>query len=516
MASNQIFGSTIGPIADAQNNAGGLAYKLSDYHALVSYAATGCFNNTFYVDAKAQLAEVLALASKVHPESVAKIALFSRQHGHMKDMPALLCVHLASIKRTDLLGKIWSRVIDNGKMLRNFVQIMRSGVTGRKSFGTAPRRLIRTWLDDRDADTIFRNSVGNEPKFSDILKLVHPKATNPEKNALYGWMLDKKYDAEMLPPLVKQFEAWKAKETTDVPSIPFEMLTALPLGVEGWTAIAKVAKWQWTRMNINTMMRQGVLKDGGMCRMVAERLADREQILSAKVFPYQLMNAFINCSPETPAEIKRAMEAALELSTENVPSFDGKVYVAVDVSGSMQSPVTGHRGTATTSVKCVDVAGLMASVILRRNPNAEIIPFDGAVRKCSVSGKDSIMINAKKLAMDGGSTNCSAPMAYLNEQGAMGDLVIYVSDNESWVDSLDNPSRSTKMVREWKTFKKRNPKAKMVCIDITPSTTSQIPSGSDVLNIAGFGDSVFELISLFVNDRLGADHWCGEIDKMVL
>ena len=30
---------------------------------------------------------------------------------------------------------VFPRVIDNGKMLRNFVQVVRSGTVGRKSFG---------------------------------------------------------------------------------------------------------------------------------------------------------------------------------------------------------------------------------------------------------------------------------------------------------------------------------------------------------------------------------------------
>jgi hypothetical protein len=38
---------------------------------------------------------------------------------------------------------------------------------------------------------------------------------------------------------------------------------------------------------------------------------------------------------------------------------DGKVYVFPDTSGSMQSPVTGHRTGATTHVTCLDVAALV-------------------------------------------------------------------------------------------------------------------------------------------------------------
>jgi 60 kDa SS-A/Ro ribonucleoprotein len=518
-----LFGSTVGAIADTFNEAGGRAYRLSDYHALLQLAATGCVNSTFYADATTQLTDVLKLARGVEPERVAKIAVFARERGYMKDMPALLCAYLTAIKRTDLLAKIWDRVIDNGKMLRTYIQIIRSGVTGRKSLGTAPKKLIWKWFADRNSNQIFRSSVGNDPSLSDVIKMTHPKPTDKEKEALFGWLLDKKHDATNLPPLVTQFEEWKRRAVCsstgtdvieDTPAVPFEMLTALPLSTAGWTNIARNAKWQWTRMNISTMMRHGVFADLNMVQLIAKRLMDRDQILGAKVFPYQLMNAFINCDPNTPADIKRALEVALEISTENVPSFDGKVYVAVDVSGSMDSPVTGSRGSSTTKVKCVDVAGLMAAVIKRRNPSSEVICFDGAVRPCTVNGDDSVMVNARKFAMKGGSTNCAAPLAKLNAERAEGAVVIYLSDNQSWVDSLTRPGRNTGMVAEWKKFKDRNPDAKLVCIDMQPNTTTQVPDSKDVLNVGGFSDSVFDIVNLFVNNQLTPNHWCGEIDKI--
>jgi len=48
-------------IADAVNEAGGLAYKLEPKHALAQFAATGTFGNAFYSTAETQLAEVLKL-----------------------------------------------------------------------------------------------------------------------------------------------------------------------------------------------------------------------------------------------------------------------------------------------------------------------------------------------------------------------------------------------------------------------------------------------------------------------
>jgi len=59
---------------------------------------------------------------------------------------------------------------------------------------------------------------------------------------------------------------------------------------------------------------------------------------------------------------------AAEVACENVPELSGPVVIGLDVSGSMQSPVTGHRGQgATSKVRCVEVAALMRfSVSWRR------------------------------------------------------------------------------------------------------------------------------------------------------
>src|SRR6187402_1748074 len=67
MANKSLFSSLTKwlPRADARNEAGGLAYKLTPKHALAQLAATGCFNNTFYADAETQLEELLNLAGRV-------------------------------------------------------------------------------------------------------------------------------------------------------------------------------------------------------------------------------------------------------------------------------------------------------------------------------------------------------------------------------------------------------------------------------------------------------------------
>lgn len=526
MANRNLFKSLIGkliPRADAVNMERAPAYAYTPKHRLAQYAATGCLNSTYYADAGAQLAEVLALCRQVEPEFIARAAVYARECGYMKDMPALLLAVLA-VRDARLLAAVFPRVADNGKMLRNFVQIIRSGVTGRKSLGTAPKRLVREWLAAQRDDAVFRASVGTQPSLADIVRMVHPKPQTPARAALYGYMLGRDYDFDALPDLVRGFEAFKAgalsngkaSVTTEFPDVPFGMLTALNLGRGEWVEIARRAPWQMTRMNLNTFARHGVFEIEGMAELIARRLADPAQVARARVFPYQLMVAYLSAGKDVPAVVREALQDALEAATRNVPAIEGKVYVFPDVSGSMLSPVTGYRKGSTTAVRCIDVAALVAATVLRRNPSAEVIPFeDAAIKKLRLNPRDSVMTNAQKLAaVGGGGTNCSAPLQLLNRRKAAGDLVVYVSDNQSWVDAAQG--RGTATMREWAAFKSRNPKARLVCIDLQPYGTTQAAESADVLNVGGFSDQVFNLISDFAAARLGPDHRVGEIERVEL
>ena len=206
----------------------------------------------------------------------------------------------------------------------------------------------------------------------------------------------------------------------------------------------------------------------------------------------------------------------MEIATENVPAIDGQVFVCPDVSGSMQSPVTGHRAGSTTKTRCIDVAALMAASVLRKNPAAEVVAFSDHVVPCELNSRDSVMTNAQKLAsLPSGGTNCSAPLAHLNKTRAVGDLVIMVSDNMSWMDSQGG-GRSTATMAEWFAFRARNPRARLVCLDIQPNATTQAAERADILNVGGFSDAVFEIVSAFAQEDLHPGHWVEQIEQIEL
>ena len=521
MVNTQLFKTLKGallPEATARNHSQAPAYALGARHQLAQLAATGCLSQTFYANAESQLDAVTALAQTVEPAFVAKTAIYARQAGFMKDMPALLAAMLA-VRDVALLAQVFGRVVDNGKMLRNFVQIVRSGAVGRKSLGSRPKKLVQAWLLAANEKQLLNASVGNAPSLADVVKMVHPKPAEAWRAAWFAWLIGKPFDEAALPPITQAFERFKRATAqgvaAELPDVPFQMLTALDLSAAQWAQIARAGSWQMVRQNLNTFARHGVFELEGMTEAIAAKLRDPKAVAQSRVLPYQLMSAFKATGDEVPAAVRDALQDAMETALANVPAFDGRVVVCPDVSGSMSSAVTGHRGSATSSVRCIDVAALVAAAVLRKNRQARVLPFEQAVVKLALNARDSVMTNAQALAaIGGGGTNCSAPLALLNKEGALVDLVILVSDNESWVDATRRGTTQT--MREWEVLKNRNPQARLVCIDIQPYGTTQAAERRDILNVGGFSDAVFTTVARFAEGQTGAEHWVGEIEKVAL
>ena len=500
---------------DTHNEAGGIAYTLTPKQQLAQLAATGCLNNTFYADAQSQLDQVLKLAESLDAEFIAKTAVYARQKGFMKDMPALLLAVLAQ-KDVNMLARVFDQVVDNGKMLRNFAQIIRSGAVGRKSFGNRPKKLMQTWLLTATEKQLLNAAVGNAPSLADVVKMVHPKPREAWRAAWFAWLIGKPYDREALPPITRAFEDYKQSRQGTLPDVPFQMLTALELNSGDWAQIARNGSWQQVRQNLNTFLRHDVFAKSKNIKMVTEKLRDQTAIRRARVLPYQLLTAYQATSEQMPFEIREALQDAMETAVQNVPAIRGKVVVCPDVSGSMHSPATGYRGSATSRTRCIDIAALVSAAMLRTNPKARVIPFEQITVNVQLNPRDSIMTNAQKLAnIGGGGTACSAPLAMLNREKADVDLVVIVSDNESWAD-LGQWGGKTGLMKEWDILKQRCPEAKLVCLDIQPYTTAQAQNRHDILNIGGFSDQVFTLIGSFAEQGMGADFWVEEIEKTEL
>jgi 60 kDa SS-A/Ro ribonucleoprotein len=288
----------------------------------------------------------------------------------------------------------------------------------------------------------------------------------------------------------------------------WDLLADAAVGPRVWSAIARQMGPQALRMNLNTLVRQQVFDaEPEMVAYVASRMSDAEEIRRSRQFPYQFLAAYLNASGDLPRSIKSALHSAAEVACGNVPVLSGPVIIGLDVSGSMSAAVTGHRGRgATSKMRCVDVAALFAAAILRRNPESIVVPFDDHVHEARIDPADSILSLAERLSgYGGGGTNCALPLEHASRRLGKRKFIgcVLVSDQESWIGT--GRHGATGVMTAWQQFVQNQVRLhgasfagpKLVCIDLQPYGTTQAPDRSDILNIGGFSDAVFDVVASF-------------------
>ena len=533
MANKSLFQSitSVIPRATTVNEAGGGAYKFEPKHALAQMAATGTFGNVFYASAQTQLDEMRKLIDQVDDnEFLAKLAVYSRERAYMKDMPAALLVAL-STRDTELMHRVFDRVADNGRVLRTVFQMTRSGQFGRKGLSSSLQRAFQRWLNEASVGKLLSASIGNDPSLRDVLRMARPTPKDNVRRALFGWLTDKEVDKWApateadLPAAVQSLIAYRAADTAEAQTliagdlqVRWDLLADAAKGPLVWKAIARQMGPQALRMNLNTLLRHDVFQNGNgktdtaVVDYVATRIADAGAIRRSRQFPYQFLAAYLNASAEVPQKIKASLHQAAEIACGNVPELPGPIVIGLDTSGSMGCPVTGWRGRGgTTKMRCVDVAALFAAAILRRNPDSIVIPFDTRAYNVRIDPQDTILSLSERLAKyGGGGTDCSIPLAEANKRHSKRPLVgcVLVSDNESWITGGRaygyGHRGSTGVMTEWQKFVTNARRhgitdPKLVCIDIQPYGSSQAPERDDILNIGGFSDAVFNVVSSFLS-----------------
>lgn len=551
-----------------KEHAGTLAGIFSPEEELVLYALGAIHRGNTDADADSSLAARRAreeeaserlhvLASRVGVDFVVRTAVACvRAQGRSPRGPentwrkataAALVAHLA-VRDVDAMMRVFATVVVDGPTLSTFVRTVRSGVTGRKSFGSAPKRALRTWFSSRSPEEIFRQSIGTSPSVSDVIKMVRPPPRNDQgeadavREALYGYLIGKNVDDSQLPSLCRAVEAWQrdghvddARQCLDdvtsdgVPNAPLPLLTARPLVADRWEALAKAMSIAELCASLRTLQNHGVLdatRETGAS--VAARLVDATGIVGDGIGPYALLRAYLGRDARLPSLLAGSLARAVDLAIANLPRFEGEVVVCPDVSGSMHAPLD-RRSRVTIGPRCIDVAILVAAGIARRSPNATILPFaEEVVPLPPGSDVASIVDLAEHFASSPGrGTSAAVPIEWLATRDVAPDLVVVVTDGPS-----DHPhdarlgaTRSSRaeplggrLAVAWAAIRARNPRAKLIVVDLAPRGTAT-NDAIDTLRVSGFSDDAFDAMATFAaSDSLLAlaEGWVHDVETTPL
>jgi 60 kDa SS-A/Ro ribonucleoprotein len=559
------------PATNAVNEAGGKAYQYDDKTAAAVFAMTATFpDKAFYLSGEDQLDQFTQFLDKCDPEFVAKLSVYARQRGKMKDAPVLAVLSLAK-RDKDLFNKVFGHVADTPVQYRNAFQIVRSGVLGFKSLGSTLTRAFERRLFEFGVNYLARRGlVGQKPSLSDVIAMVRPTPPSEEWRAFFGYVRGHSadsgyYNPELLPEIIRDFEAFK-KDPKNTP-IPKgiehqQVIGMLPKDApaERWGELLRIMSWTQIVKNLATLTRHGAFDDKASIRYAAEVLRNSEKIRSSKMLPMQLFSAYRTLTGDTgdeysygyrsrkqygnsdPVDVSHEILAALSdafdvILVEKTPDLPGNMVLGVDSSGSMTwGSITGDRGSASSTVRPIDAAAMFASAALTRNPKSVVVPFDTSIGKAIKSRGESTLGFAKRLTgvCRGGGTNISlvmdATLAKMDkEKGWKPDHIVILSDNESWVDG-GYRSRGTATMSKFKQIKARAPECKLVCWNLQASATTQAV-GDDVLQVGGFSEELWSAVATFLRGEkakvisgpetreapsVDADTWLEEIESIPL
>ena len=486
------------------NMSGGTAYAMSDVYALFHYAVLGVAGTVSEGQA-ANLKRLAELAKPVSREHVAKIAVYARESGAMKDTPIALLAYLASIRAHYYVTVIFDRVIQNTQDLRKFVTYMRNGSFGVKSLGTFTKKTIANWLNKQSAENLYWQSIGTaDMSMGDVIKLAHPKPIDAEHCAMYAHFIGQNLPEEYMSPQMKRFEDFKKDPNGLIPvGVPLMKYMSLMRTSEQWKQAAQRMSWNQLRLNLNNLAKHGVFQDPELKAFVISRLSQFDLIPNT-VWPIAIYTTLKNVHPSVPSEVTTVLDKACTYLLKKAPDFgDKKTVVFVDVSGSMGGMIHTSK---QTSIRYKDIAMLYAAAIAKSNKNADVYTFDTTVKNLVQFNKqDTIQHMIQKIPFNGGGTAVSSTLEYLIDHNLDYDNIIIISDNESWADRSPWNIRKkeyTSLSTYWNEYLKTHPNSKLALIDIEPRiSASQIQESASTFNISGYSDATFLALGMFMKEE---------------
>ncbi len=369
-----------------------------------SVLACMLWEDEFYEDGETISARITALASKVKPETVAKLAVEARTEMNLRHAPLLLLTVLAKTGagKEKLVANTIASVIQRADELSELVAIYWRN--GRRPLSAQMKKGLAQAFAKFDAYQLAKYDRPGPVRLRDVLFLVHAKPKAAEQAETWKKLAGKELDSPDTWEVALSGGADK-RET-------FERL--LKDGKLGYLALLR---------NLRNMEQAGVNE-----KFVKTALLDRKG--AKRVLPFRFVAA-ARAAPVFDREIDTALQAAIK----DQAKLAGRTIVLVDVSGSMEAPLSRR-----SDLRRLDAAAALASVI---NGDIRVFTFSNDVvevpARRGLSGVDAIIKSQPH-----GGTYLGKAVEHLN--GLRHDRLIVITDEQSH-DAVPDPlSRRAYMI----------------------------------------------------------------------
>lgn len=348
----------------------------------------------FYEEGEDIAARIVRLAGEVAPEKVAALAVEAREKQHLRHVPLLLVSALSRHSGGRIVEDAVANVIKRADELSELVAVHA------KANGVAPsavkskipaamkRGLARAFLKF-DEYALAKYNRDGAVKLRDALFLCHAKPDSAEREALWKRLIA----GELQAPDTWEVSLSGGGDKRET----FERL--IREGNIGYLALLRNL-----RNMVNAGCDTGLIRDAIVARKGAQRVLPFRYVAAARACP----------------QMEPAIDTALCEAIASAPALPGKTVVMVDVSASMNDPLS-----AKSDLCRADAAAALASII-----HGDLRIFSFADKVIEIPPRRGMAgIDAIRRSQSGG-TRLFDAVAVINEQVKY-DRLIVITDEQA-------------------------------------------------------------------------------------
>ena len=513
-----------------ENAAGGYVFPVDDWKQLERFLLLGIEGGTYYTEERPLALENAAAVRRCIDEDGCRTVRIIEEISHAgraaKNDPALfalaMCLTFGDVDTKHEVRDVFPRVARTGTHLLHFV----SFVNDMRGWGRGLRNTLTDWYVKRPVESLayqvakYRQRDGWSHR--DVLRKIRPKlpAQQADRKAVFKWVTSGFPEVEdghdpaggyelLAPALLSHFNTLQKCETEEQvlgmletePMISWEMVPSHLRKPNVWKALHVRLPMGALVRQLPTLTRLEVLKPlGHATEGVCQRLTDTATLRKARIHPLQILTAMRTYESgrsirgshtwqPIPA-ITEALDTAFHRAFEACEPMDARLYIGVDISGSMDGGlIQGMPG-------CVprDVAVAYAMVLQRQARRSHVVAFsdgntdvpwyqryqrEGRVTPLTLGStlRESLRSTA---GLPFAGTDCALPMRDALQQKIEADAFIVLTDNETWFGDM-HPSEALRQYRQ-----KMGIDARLVVIGLTATSYSIAdPQDAGMLDIVG-------------------------------
>ena len=393
------------------NKEGHVAYAMTDKAKLVTQVLCSFFDeNQFYGKNTEDMTQTIKAVIAKEPQFVSNLAVFARRVFNMRSVSHVLTAYLAH----ETSGKPYVRRTVEGVTLRgdDLTEIMAFYLSAfGKPIPNSLRRAVANKLVTFDEYTLAKYKGDNKAvKMRDLICLCRPRPQTSKQEDLFKCCLENRLETPL---------TWESE------------LSANGNNAETWEKLIDSGKVGYMALLRN--LRNIIKVSPSNIQTVYDTIQDSERVKKSKQLPFRFYSAYKAVADIAGSKVFDVLESALESSVDNMPRLPGTTVIAVDVSGSMSSPVSSN-----SEVKCYEIAMLIGLLANRICENSYFYTFNNRLVKQAVSSKCNILETVRVAGCNGG-TNMSLPFQKMIDDKINADRIIVLSDNMNnvglWCDS---------------------------------------------------------------------------------